>query len=870
MLPALSVVTSVIAQDTGSSEPHGSSKDSGLTDVETIAVTARPLTGQTIGSIEPDFSIGQAEMRTFGAHSIDELIEALAPQLDSTSGPPIVLVNGLRVSGFREIRSYPTEAIARVEVLPEEVALRYGYAAGSKIINIVLRPRFRSVTAELTGSTTTEGGAETAGFNASLLVIRSKMRWSLAVEASLENELFESERDIVNDDSAQLFSTSGNISAVSPDTEIDSALSALVGQPIFVAAVPAGASNSAPTLDDFVATAGQPDFLDPAVFRTLAPRQETVSVDASLFRPLGDKTSLSISAGIDASWQESRLGLPAFTLTLPAANPFSPFAGDTSLSRSLGTDPLDRDRRDLTTEAASVINGADGALRWSLTARYRREESTSQTERGVDVSRAQSFVNAGDGSFNPFGAIENAAEINREFSEAITDTIEADGLVQTNLFRLPAGAVSASIRAGYSSQQQSSDFETLTDSRRIALSRDEMSARSSIDFPMLASGGVVGGLSLSLNAEVSDLSDFGTIRGWGSGLNWRPARSVRLLLSYRRDERAPTVFQLGAPEIITPAVRTFDFMTGQTVFVTTKDGGNSDLVAESRENFRAALNIDPLPHADLGLTIEYRYRQTTDAVAALPTATAEIRDAFSERFTVDPNGTLIAVDQRAITLARTVNERVRWGLDYSVPLAAAPPPAGLLAQRRAAAESEATQDKANGQTRMGGGRRRRGAAGGRIQFSLYHSVQLSDTALIAPGVPVLDFLNGSAAGAFGGTPRHLIDARIGFSHQGFGTRLSFNWRSGTNVTGNGNLDNLQFSSLATADLRIFLDMNRRFAFVRSLPFLRGARLSLEARNMFDDKLSVTDRTGATPDRYQADNIDPVGRLVMLRFRKMFR
>lgn len=68
---------------------------------------------------------------------------------------PITLLNGQRVSGFRELRDIPSEAIARVEILPEEVALRYGYRADQKVVNIVLRPRFRSTVARIEGSAAT-------------------------------------------------------------------------------------------------------------------------------------------------------------------------------------------------------------------------------------------------------------------------------------------------------------------------------------------------------------------------------------------------------------------------------------------------------------------------------------------------------------------------------------------------------------------------------------------------------------------------------------------------------------------------------------------------------------------------------------------
>jgi outer membrane receptor for ferrienterochelin and colicin len=54
----------------------------------------------------------------------------------------VVLLEGRRVASMREIGTIPTEAIQRVEVLPEEVALKYGYTATQKVVNIVLRQRF--------------------------------------------------------------------------------------------------------------------------------------------------------------------------------------------------------------------------------------------------------------------------------------------------------------------------------------------------------------------------------------------------------------------------------------------------------------------------------------------------------------------------------------------------------------------------------------------------------------------------------------------------------------------------------------------------------------------------------------------------------
>ena len=86
------------------------------------------------------------------AASISDLLAALSPQTGSGrgrgSGRPVILLNGQRIANFREMRNIPPEAIRRLEILPEEVALRYGYPADQRVINFILKDRFAARTIE--------------------------------------------------------------------------------------------------------------------------------------------------------------------------------------------------------------------------------------------------------------------------------------------------------------------------------------------------------------------------------------------------------------------------------------------------------------------------------------------------------------------------------------------------------------------------------------------------------------------------------------------------------------------------------------------------------------------------------------------------
>ena len=72
-----------------------------------------------------------------------------------------------------------------------------------------------------------------------------------------------------------------------------------------------------------------------------------------------------------------------------------------------------------------------------------------------------------------------------------------------------------------------------------------------------------------------------------------------------------------------------------------------------------------------------------------------------------------------------------------------------------------------------------GPQGGRVQFSLTHTLNLVEEVTIRPGLPELDYLRGDALGSSGGRPRHELEAQAGYFNNGLGARLSANWRSGT-------------------------------------------------------------------------------------------
>lgn len=173
---------------------------------EAIVVVGQRARGSVVGDIPPENTLDPRDIRATGATTIAELLDAVSAQTGSargrSGGRPILLLNGQRISGFRELRDLPPEAIQRMEILPEEVALKYGYAADQRVVNIVLRRRFNSTSAEVRGEAATDGDYGSGSLDATRLIIRDNKRTSINLNLSGNTALYEGDRDIDLDPAA--------------------------------------------------------------------------------------------------------------------------------------------------------------------------------------------------------------------------------------------------------------------------------------------------------------------------------------------------------------------------------------------------------------------------------------------------------------------------------------------------------------------------------------------------------------------------------------------------------------------------------------------------------------------------------------------
>ncbi|MEO1658576.1 MAG: hypothetical protein AAFR65_12740 [Pseudomonadota bacterium] len=173
--------------------------------VDIITVQGRNIRGQTFGNVEPELTLTEADIAAYGASSIGELLSILEAETSSGRGRgaerPVVLLNGRRVAGFREIGRYPAESVARVEILPEEVSLQYGFAANQRVINFILKDDTTVTALEAETGAPTRGGSTFTEGSVQRLAVSGDTRRSIDGEFRDDPAIFESERALSAADS---------------------------------------------------------------------------------------------------------------------------------------------------------------------------------------------------------------------------------------------------------------------------------------------------------------------------------------------------------------------------------------------------------------------------------------------------------------------------------------------------------------------------------------------------------------------------------------------------------------------------------------------------------------------------------------------
>lgn len=500
-------------------------------------------------------------------------------------------------------------------------------------------------------------------------------------------------------------------------------------------------------------------------------------------------------------------------------------------------------------EAAGAEQGSVSAVRlgaqnhlYDLGLMVQNQESRWQWSLAASLDDRQTFTTT---DYRPLDGRAGAGGVNgyRTRADVLTPGLEA--IVSGPLFALPAGSTQVTFKLDLDRTRLSQSSTQPGAVEADTLARGRVYLNGSVDIPLTGGRSKLnrlGSLSANVNFAIEHLSDFGALTTYGAGLNWSPVPKLKLNASVSSEERAPGLEQLGSPVLLRPSVPWFDQLTGETVDVTTTQGGNPDLKASVQRIVRVGATFRIAKK--LGLSTRFTQTLIKDPIVSIATLGAEAERVFPSRFTRGPDGRLVGVDVRPVNIGRTTTSDLDSGLDFSAPLGRAP-------HLDAGAAT--------------GGRNRP-----QVTISLHHLLRLENTQVLAPGLDPIDFLQGE-----GGTfyPRHLATLQIAVLGGGMGARLNGTWQSAARLRyasgGGAPTGDLTYAPIGKLNLELFTDLADLLHVGGRRSWASGARLTLSVDNLFDTRPHVQDAQGRTPTAYLPALMDPVGRSIKLTLRKQF-
>ena len=717
------------------------SEDTEIIGEETIVVTGKKRGGLITDSI-PDQVFNETDIGALGASSLGELIQLIQAEVsnnrDRSIGPPVVLLNGRRISGFREIGNYPPEALARVEVYSEDVALRYGFSADQLILNFVLKPNVNITAINAASSITEQGNGIFRDIKSQFLFVNKDERISFNASFNQNDRILEIDRNI-----------------------------------------------------NFIGK------IDERAFRTLSPDTQDWDIGFSASKNIFSEVTATISAVYSKNETTNLLGLRIEEKPVPILQRIN--SNDLNIGFSLSS-PL-------------------APTTWTFNSSFTNISNDSETD----------------------AILPEAAVRQTNFEQKV---FNAEFTINTLLADLISEPITLSTNIGWYQQLQSLNIFDIIEIPAVQNQRDIFSFRNNIVFPIILPKLLIGEVQLTGNSQIQYFSDFGLFSNIGYGLNWNPIKDFKINFNISHKHGVPSLQNIGAPQIISPNSRIFDFSQNINSFATIIDGGNQQLTPDKRNIYSIGLNWSIASNPRLTINSDYIRSRITSEVRNFALLTEEFETAFPNRVERNNFGQILSFDRRPVQAQNSQRDEIRTVISFSKRLKA----------------KRIRQTEANSKNR----RSRRPPA---LRVSAVHRWMLRDNLTIADNVPSFDFLNGSSNNQIGGTPRHRVDINMNWWKNGLGISSVVSHQTGSIVRQSNDI--LSFSDLTIANLRIGYELNYTDKLLNLFPFLEETRVSFGIDNIFNDVINVRNEDGQIPINFQPDIIDPKRRIFRFEIRKRF-
>lgn len=700
-------------------------------DLDEIVVTGRLSRGSVVSEVRPEARIERTTIRALGADSLSDVIDAFAPQARALNrqGEPILLLEGRRITDRREIDDLPPEAIRTIEIFPEQLSLQYGFAPDQRVINVILRRKYRAITIAAKSDIAIGDGGSTYRATANALHITPEGRVSLDAEVRY--------RDPVSDGHA-------------PD-EIGT--------------------------------------------RNQLPRDERYKIKG-LWAHWFDGMLVNANLGLQREDKYWRLG-----------------KDDSGAS-------LRRNSREDKGSLALSLSGSSGAWQWFA-------------KGSAEVGRHRVSTRMQDGG-------RDAAPWRNLVDSTYSTSFEANA--NGPVLDIAPGTLTASLSVG-ANREHSHAYDPLEGATRFSVNRSLAWLFGSFDLPIVRDKG----LGLFADARGEAYRQGPTLGRYDVGLRSSPLAGLDLTATLGHASTLPEFDSVAAGPLDTPNVRSYDFGTGQQVYLDLLTGGNRGLVTQQASTLDLRLAYRPWASRDLTLSVDYSKARRRHLASEPLGPTPTVEAVFPDRFERDSSGRLVAFDARPVSILRAETRQLRTGLNVGLPTHAAT----SAANANAAAPG---LPPAKGKP-----------VPGQIQIALYHTWTLKDDVRLTDGGAWVDLLDGNAISPLGGTSRHRIEAQLGYASKVFGLRAALDWKSPTHVGGDNT--RLHFAPGVTMDMHVFVNL-KVIGDALEQGWIKG-RLNLSVDNVLGARTKITDAQGNRVHLYR-DATDTSGRTIRLTFRKIFR
>lgn len=692
--PASDVSTELPAEVFARTLPHSADFDPLRLAPEEVLVLGWPLRDLTL-SLPPVVVMERDDLDAIGAPTLPDALRYLSqsaysrPEGYRSSGAQyaemrglgpdtaLILINGRRVlpsanslsSSAFDLNTIPVTAVERIEFLLDSAAAAYGSDAIGGVINIVLRDKVAEPTLEFRYGGA-DGGAEQERVTFAAGLNKDRLHGAVVFDYFGIGGLLGEDRSLWRDQDFRRYGGRDHRSVVSSPGNVSSLNGNLPGLSSSIAAVPLVDNTPGTTIDDFSATAGQPNLESLLRFSSIVPEATRRTAAAMGTARLTDRITATgelLYANRDSNYYFAPPVLANMPVPGPspvsAGNPYNPFGTTVLINRLLTEYPSQS--QSVESELlrwAVALHGDWGRWNWELSALRSDEQASTSLDHAVDlaaVMRALANPNPAQ-ALNPFTSgpigsddLLDSLLLPSDVDEFSSGGQQFAGFIQGPIWSLPAGPVTTVLGAEWRNESMRAANEA---AGSFDKDRDVIAGFAQLRVPFVSDKlrmTLLGLHELTFTAGTrwDEYSEFGRVLRSQLGLLWKPNRDFSVRVSGSSSFRPPSLYELYLPRI-SAVSRVTDPARRELATVLFTLGGNSELEPTTARSLTAGVVFSPDSALNWNISADWWRIDMKNRVVSVPPQLMLANEAlFQDRIVRDPDtGVLRSIDSSRINV----------------------------------------------------------------------------------------------------------------------------------------------------------------------------------------------------------------------------